>query len=60
MAFEVYPPVTAVSGDPASQQFGATAAGTYTLSTALAAGVYEVTTDTVQSSHTITFQTANG
>jgi hypothetical protein len=60
MAQSIFPVPTSTSGDPASQTFAATAAGTYTLSTALAAGVYEVTTDTVQSSHTIAFQTANG
>ena len=60
MAQSIFPVPTSTSGDPASQTFGATAAGTYTLSTALAAGFYEVTTDTVQSSHTIGFETANG
>jgi hypothetical protein len=60
MAFEVYPPVTAVSGDPASQTFGATTSGTFVLSTALAAGVYEITTDTVQSSFTLGLADADG
>jgi hypothetical protein len=60
MAFEVYPPVTAVSGDPASQTFPATAAGTYNLSTGLSIGVYEITTDTVQSSFTLGLADADG
>ena len=47
-------------GDAASQTFPATAAGTYTLSTPLAAGLYEITTDTSQSSFTLGIQTANG
>ena len=60
MAQSIFPVPTSTSGDPASQTFGATAAGTYTLSTALAVGVYEVTTDTVQSSFTLGFADANG
>jgi hypothetical protein len=47
-------------GDAASQTFAATAAGTYTLSTSLAAGLYEITTDTSQSSFTLGFADANG
>lgn len=47
-------------GDAASQTFPATAAGTYTLSTPLAAGLYEITTDTSQSSFTLGIQTADG
>jgi hypothetical protein len=47
-------------GDAASQTFPATAAGTYTLSTPLAAGLYEITTDTSQSSFTLGFGTDSG
>ena len=47
-------------GDAASQTFPATAAGTYTLSTPLAAGLYEITTDTSQSSFTLGLSDANG
>jgi hypothetical protein len=47
-------------GDAASQTFPATAAGTYTLSTPLAAGLYEITTDTSQSSFTLGLGTSTG
>ncbi len=47
-------------GDAASQTFAATAAGTYNLSTSLAAGLYEITTDTSQSSFTLGLADANG
>ena len=47
-------------GDATSQTFPATAAGTYNLSTPLAAGLYEITTDTSQSSFTLGIQTATG
>jgi len=47
-------------GDAASQTFPATAAGTYTLSTPLAAGLYEITTDTSQSSFTLGLETSTG
>lgn len=47
-------------GDAASQTFPATAAGTYNLSTPLAAGLYEITTDTSQSSFTLGLSDANG
>jgi hypothetical protein len=47
-------------GDAASQTFPATAAGTYTLSTPLAAGLYEITTDNSQSSFTLGIQTESG
>jgi hypothetical protein len=48
-----------VSGDKASTTFPATAAGTYTISS-LDAGLYEITTDTSQSSFTIAFSDSNG
>lgn len=60
MTIQVFPEPAVTSGDPASKTFPATAAGTYTMGYTLSAGVYEVTTDTVQSSHTITFETAAG
>jgi hypothetical protein len=60
MTFQVFPTPSVVSGDPASQTFGATTSGTFVLSTALAAGVYEITTDTVQSSFTLGLADADG
>lgn len=60
MPIQVFPVPVTTSGDPASRTFPATAAGTYTMGYTLSAGVYEITTDTVQSSHTITFETAVG
>ena len=60
MAIQQLPISVATSGDPASQTFGATTSGTFILSTALAAGVYEITTDTVQSSFTLGLGDANG
>ena len=60
MAQSIFPVPTSTSGDPASQTFAVTAAGTYTLSTSLAAGVYEITTDTVQSSFTLGLSDADG
>jgi hypothetical protein len=60
MTFQVFPTPSVVSGDPASQTFGATTSGTFILSTALAAGVYEITTDTVQSSFTLGLADADG
>lgn len=53
MSFQVFPTPAVVSGDPASKTFPATAAGTYNLDYTLSAGVYEITTDTVQSSFTL-------
>jgi len=47
-------------GDAASQTFPATAAGTYTLSTPLTAGLYEITTDTLQSSFTLGLSNTDG
>jgi hypothetical protein len=60
MTIQVYPPVTAVSGDPASQTVPAIAAGTYNFTTTMAAGTYEITTDTVQSSFTLKLKSADG
>lgn len=60
MGFSIFPTPTAVSGDPASQTFAAGSSGTYTLSTPLAAGLYEITTDTSQSSFTLSFKTSGG
>ena len=48
-----------ISGDKAAITFPATAAGTYTIAS-LDAGLYEVTTDTSQSSFTLGFEDANG
>lgn len=47
-------------GDATSQTFPATAAGTYTLSTPLVAGLYEITTDTSQSSFTLGLSNTDG
>lgn len=48
-----------ISGDKAAITFPATAAGTYTIAS-LDAGLYEVTTDTSQSSFTLGFEDTNG
>lgn len=60
MAIQIFPEPTVTSGDPASKTFPATAAATYTMGYTLTPGVYEITTDTSQSSHTITFEAADG
>ena len=48
-----------ISGDKSAINFPATAAGTYTIES-LGAGLYEITTDTAQSSFTLGFQDADG
>ncbi len=60
MGFSIFPAPTAVSGDPASQTFAAASSGTYNLSSSLSAGLYEITTDTSQSSFSIGFKTSGG
>lgn len=60
MTYQIYPPASTVSGDPASQTVPAIAAGTYTFTTTMAAGSYEITTDTVQSSFTLILESADG
>lgn len=57
MAISVFP--IASSSAPVPSQFPATAAGTFTIPS-LAAGIYEITTDTIQSSFTIAFKTSEG
>lgn len=60
MPFQIYPTATAVSGDPASQTVPAVTSGTYTFTTTLAAGTYEITTDTTQASFVLSLQSADG
>jgi len=58
MAISVFPIASSSSGDPASQTFAAASAGTYSLSTPLTAGLYEIRTGNV--SLTLGFKTSGG
>jgi hypothetical protein len=58
MSYQVYPEPVAASA-PVPSQFPASAAGTYTI-TSIESGLYEITTDTSQSSFTLGFKTSEG
>lgn len=62
MATSVFPIASSSSGDPASQTFATVSAGTYTLSTPLTAGLYEIKTTVLASNTgmTIGFKTSGG
>lgn len=59
MAYSVYPAPSAGTSAPVPSQFPATASGTFTIEN-VESGLYEITTDTSQSSFTIGFKTSEG